>query len=182
MDKEKYKSIESYKSLYEISRCWKLKTFNYLWHWKEAIVKVEILKRGHSRVSLQINKIKKRYLIHRLVYLTFNNLPLDSKIKVLHRKESLDKYWALNNDLDNLWWWTQKDNMRDCWNKWRWKVPMLKWEKIHSSKLKNEDILKIKDLYGKGCTQCVIANIFWVGQGNISRVVNNLTWKHITKL
>ncbi len=66
---------------------------------------------------LSKNSIHNTYSVHRLIAQHFipnpDNLPC-----VLHKDETLIN-WRLDNWSDNLWWGTQKENVRDMFKKWR---------------------------------------------------------------
>lgn len=63
------------------------------------------IRNGYQMVKLTVNKIKKDYLVHRLVALTFldNSLNLP---QVNHKDKN-----KLNNSVDNLEWVSAQDNM-----------------------------------------------------------------------
>ena len=52
-------------------------------------------------------------------------------------------------------------------------------EKIHCSKLKDGDIIFIKELWDEGYNQSEIGKIFSVARSTIGRVVRNENWKHV---
>lgn len=62
--------------------------------------------------------VRNRLTIHRLVAQHFIPNPLNLPY-VLHKVEDLDEKGFLYNWEDNLFWWTQKDNMIDRSKKWR---------------------------------------------------------------
>lgn len=114
---EIWKDIVWYEGIYHISNLGRIKSFK---QWKIVIRTNWITNSVYSSISLLKNKIIKSYLIHRLVAIHFipnpDNLPC-----VLHRKEDLDENGLLYNWEDNLFWWTQKDNVIDMLKKWRQK-------------------------------------------------------------
>jgi len=134
----------------------KIMSFHNLWWYK--------------RVSLSIWKAKsKLYLVHMVVFCTFNNLSLDfkwqkSKTLVLHRNDIRD-----DNRLDNLFLWTQYDNIKDMKKKWRQRNWIIKKVKIWF-----EDVEKIKQSYKELWNVYKVALLFWVSGATISRV---LSWK-----
>lgn len=93
---------------------------------KRWIMKLESNHYWHRRVKLYWNgwrKDVKYYQVHRLVYCVFNNLDyhfwLSDRISksewlVLHKDNN-----PANNKLENLYLWTQKDNMQQCIKDWR---------------------------------------------------------------
>ena len=78
-----------------------------------------------------------------------------------------------NNYVGNLRWDTRKNNKADMiiHNT----IP--KGEKHHSAKLKNVDIINIRNLWLQGTYQNAIANKYHTSQQNISRIVNRKRWK-----
>jgi len=69
---------------------------------------------------------------------------------------------------------SHKDNAEDRVNKQR----SANGEKL-SKKLKNEDVLKIRDLHKKNKSQDFISRMFGVTQTAISRIVRRKTWNHL---
>ena len=57
------------------------------------------IRNGYQMVKLTVNKIKKDYLVHRLVALTFLDNPLNLP-QVNHKDKN-----KLNNSVDNLEWY-----------------------------------------------------------------------------
>lgn len=87
---------------------------------------------------------------------------------------------------DHLWIGTQKDNAQDA--KKKGLLPNLKGLKKpqsfigqnhHSSKLKNEDVFRIRQLYREGTSGYRLHKIYNVTKKCISDILNNKTWKHL---
>ena len=75
METEIWKDIKGYNWKYQISSLWNVKSLNYNHSWKEKLLKNEILKSWYINISLCKFWKVKRFLVHRLVCLTFlNNL------------------------------------------------------------------------------------------------------------
>ena len=110
---EIWKPIKDYEGLYEISSIWSVKSLHY---WREKILKLWM--QDQYSIILLRNILRKKYRVHRLVAQAFipnpDNLPC-----VLHKDETLDENWLLYNWIDNLFWWTQSDNLKDMVKKWR---------------------------------------------------------------
>lgn len=82
----------------------------------------------------------------------------------------------------HLWLGTQKENMRDCANKGRRsKNSRQKPGEQHSlAKLKDNDIRKIRNLYGRGCYSYTdIAAIWNISPSQVGRIIKFQRWKHI---
>lgn len=82
-----------------------------------------------------------------------------------------------DNRLENLRWVTRKQNMRfiskrrgNNWNK---------GENHPAAILTNEIILEIRKLFSQGKRQKDISDLFNLGQGYVSLIVNRKIWKHI---
>ena len=98
---EIWKPIKDYEGLYEVSNFGRIKTLSrYIRNRKmpEKIKKLEKDRYGYLRIELSKNKIRKKYLVHRLVAQAFipnnNNLPC-----INHKDENKS-----NNIVNNLEW------------------------------------------------------------------------------
>lgn len=70
-------------------------------------------------------------------------------------------------------------NNRDCYAKGR--HPILRGENDPKSKLNNEKVLKIIELYKTGCySQYAIAKMFGVSRSAVLNVLRGITWSEIT--
>ncbi len=75
---------------------------------------------------------------------------------------------------------THKDNMGDCAAKGRNHVPPQQGELHSQAKLKDSDVLKIRELWNTGqFTLLQLANQFGVGFVQIHRIVYRKNWNHI---
>lgn len=175
------KDIIWYDWLYQVSNLWRVKSLDRV-----------ILIKQRDRVwrNIQVNrKIKwiilentihhswycrlsiwnRWYLVHRLVFCTFNNLSLDflwqkSNTLVCHKNDI-----KTDNRLENLFLWTQQDNIDDMMKKWR----RVQW-RILKIKIWYEDVENIKSEYKRLWSIYKVAPLFWVSYATISRVIN---WK-----
>lgn len=101
---EVWKDIEGYEGLYQVSNLGNVRSLNY-----GCTGEIKLLKQstdcGYKRINLYKNGKRERYLVHRLVAMTFipnlDNLPM-----VNHKDE--DKS---NNNVNNLEWCTREYNM-----------------------------------------------------------------------
>lgn len=107
MEQEIWQDVVWYEGLYQISNLGNVKR---LWFQKN-ILKEKILKFWKSKswylyINLYINGIRKYYLIHRLVCMSFLN-NINNKPHVNH------KNWIKSdNRLENLEWCTRSENMK----------------------------------------------------------------------
>lgn len=121
----------------------------------------------------------RHYQVHRLVYCVFNGLDynewLDTDMSkcsmlVLHKDNN-----PLNNRLDNLYTWTQKDNMSQCKNDWRF-VYNKWWGK---NKLKKETVVKVKKYLREWMRWADVANMLWLKRTTVYGIKTWRSWKNV---
>lgn len=139
----------------------------------------------YHRVSIVIwDSWKQRNLsLHRLIAYAFLWLDIDdTKTFVCHKNDIRD-----DNRLDNLFLWSNKDNVRDMIKKWRmvffgktatW-VNYNNWEKIWTSKLTEEQVIEIKQRLISWEQWDKIAIDMNVRPATISAIKSGKSWKHI---
>ena len=103
---EEWRDIAGYEGLYQVSDWGNVRSLNYR-HTKEICnLKQEVVKDGYKRIVL-CHKVKKKYLIHRLVAEAFipnpDNKPLVDHIIPISEGGS--------NELSNLRWCTYEENL-----------------------------------------------------------------------
>jgi hypothetical protein len=76
-----------------------------------------------------------------------------------------------NYEPGNVTWKLLAENTRE--------MQHAKGEKVASSKLTEEQVLKIRDLKEKGCGVRQLGRLYGVDHNTISAIVNRRTWKHI---
>lgn len=112
------------------------------------------------------------HLAHRIAWILANG-PIPDGFCVLHRCDIRN---CVN--IEHLFLGTNADNSADMVAKERQFRPI---GEIHQgSKLKESDVLKIRQLYGQGkYDQLDLAIMFEVSSLTISAIINRKTWKHI---
>lgn len=116
--KEEWKPIKGYEGLYEINNFGEVKALVRIKNCnrgygkiKEHIMKQTNCRSAYYRVPLtNRNHIKKYYLVHRLVAMTFISNP-DNFKDVNHKDGN-----KLNNRVDNLEWCTRSYNLYHAYN------------------------------------------------------------------
>ncbi len=114
-----------------------------------------------------------RKSIHRLVALHF--LPQNETLGEINHKDGCKE----NNVVDNLEFSTRSHNIKHAYSLGL-KMPVrLNGESCSKSKLKNGDVLKIRQLSVDGVSQELLSKMFNTHKTNINYIVNRKTWKHI---
>lgn len=101
---EVWKDIEGYEGLYQVSNLGRVRSLNYNHTGEIKLLKQDISHNGYKRAMLYKDGKMKRYLVHRLVAMTFISNPDDLPI-VNHKDEN-----KTNNNVNNLEWCTYKYN------------------------------------------------------------------------
>lgn len=143
---------------------------NGCWEWICSLDKAGYASTCYVRNGRKITM--KGYKVSYLVFI--GEIPND--LWVLHK---CDNRKCINPD--HLFLGTCQDNHDDMRSKNRacdYKKA-LKGEVNHKSKLKNQDILNIKNLNEKGLTGMEISKIYNVDSSTIYKILKNTTWKHI---
>lgn len=160
--KEKWKYIKGFENLYQISNFGRIKSM----YSNELILKFRLSSTGYFRVYLYKNKIAKDFYVHRLVGKAFVK-GYKKGLEINHKD-----FNKLNNFYKNLEWLTKNKNILYS------KFNNLKGEQVHTSKLTNKQVIKIRKLKGK-FTQKEIGKMFNVRENSILNIFKNRTWKHL---
>lgn len=167
-DKEIWKDIKGYEGLYQISNLGRVKSLNYNRTNKEKIMKV--FKNKYYGLILRKNNKNKYFRLHRLLALNFLKKEKYQNI-VMHIDGN-----CLNNNLNNLKWGTQSENVLQAYRKDRTKKAKC-GEKSNFSKLNKKQVLFIKK-NKKKYSQYKLAEIFNVSQPCINFIINNKRWQN----
>lgn len=130
---------------------------------------------GHPDIRFRYGTIvsnRKRILAHRLSWELYTNEKIPTGKFICHKCDI-----PLCVNPSHLFLGDPVSNMVDREMKHRGPQGERNW----CAKLKEKDISKIKKLWKSGKKQVEIAALFGVSQGAISSVVNDKTWKHISK-
>lgn len=173
---EIWKDIPQYEGMYQASNLGNIKSLKRKkWNgfdYQEVIEKIlsQKLHEGYKYVNLCKKGEQKLIGVHRLVALAFLNNP-DNK-KYVHHKDNNPQ----NNNVDNLEWCTQKENISYSVQQGRFNQGTLS----PRTKFTEADITEIrKRIESKEISQNKIAKELGVSQNCISEIVNRKTWKHI---
>lgn len=159
--KEEWRDILWYEWRYQVSSLGNVRSFcSRRWLLKEPRnLKLRYNKWNWSYM-IYLSRTEEQ-LVYRLVAQAFLWLDMkDRKQYVCHKDDN-----RLNNCVDNLFIWTQKDNIIDCIRKW----------KLTQKKLSSIDLLCVRKLYWSGEKIKNISNFFNISPSHTVRI-----WKHYT--
>ena len=167
---EIWKDIPKYIGLYQVSNYGKIKNYK-----TGKLRKPSRASRyGHLHIVLFKNKIKKYFLVHRLVLEAFV-CPCPKGMECRHLDGN-----PYNNRLDNLIWGTHKENVQDSIKHKTNYISMYDKENYISAKVNKNKILEIRRLIEKGdLTQRQIGSMFKLDQSTISYIKRRKMWGDI---
>jgi hypothetical protein len=174
--KEIWKDIKGYEGLYQVSNLggvkrierYNIKKCRY-GNYCKLLLKEKIIfgcldKNGYYKTSLSKNKIKKTFRINRLVAQTFLDNP-ENKPQVNHKDGN-----KLNNNITNL------ENISHAIKNNLIKV---KGNDNPNSKLKEKDVIEIKQYLRDGKSNKEIATIFNISNQMISNIKLGYNWSYV---
>ena len=127
--KEIWVDVKGYEGLYQISNIGRVKSYHYDKNGK--ILKLQINEDGYYKVTLNKNKNKKTYSVHRLVAIHFIDNP-NNYSEINHKDENKQ-----NNNFENLEWCSRKYNVNYGTGRKRQREKMIgkKFSEEHKKKL-----------------------------------------------
>lgn len=169
---EVWKDIDGYEGIYKISN---LSRIISLKHNKINILKQIDTKSKYVRINLYLYGKRNTEMVHRLTALAF--IPNPENKPCVNHKNGIKN----DNRVENLEWATYLDNnIHALKNKLRINK---NGEDHFNSKLNVKKVIEIRLKYKTGLfTLLDLANEYGVGFKNISKIVNNKTWKHCNKI
>ncbi len=126
--------------------------------------------RGYFTVALR----GKTHKVHRLVAETFMPNPKNNPL-VCH-KNSIQT----DNRLENLYWGTYKENIRDSIELGRHRSLHQRGEKSAVAKLTDKKVRVMKWALHYGCPHKYLVEVFKVSLATIGNIKRGANWKHIT--
>jgi hypothetical protein len=171
--KEIFRDIERYEGLYQISNFGQVKSLkridlnNHLL--EEKILKNSLTLKGYFQTALYKDSKVARFATHRLVAQAF--IPnLENKPQINHKNGV-----KICNEVWNLEWVTAKENT--CHAE-KMNLRNSKGENNFTSKLKNEEIIKIRNECKK-YTVPILSKKYNIDEITIWRIIKGEAWNHI---
>ncbi len=178
--KETWKDIPEYEGYYQVSNLGRVRSLdrvmlrcnNSLKTLEGKLLLSDLMKGGYLQIQLSKNSERKKFLIHRLVLLTFIG-PCPDGMEACHNDGN-----RINNVIYNLRYDTRKNNIIDRERHGN----TAKGESHGLSKLIESDVIEIRESYKEGnISQNELARKYNVSRGSIRYVINRKSWKHIQK-
>lgn len=120
---------------------------------------------GYHQYCLFINGKYRKIGVHRLLAIVY--IPNPDNKEVVNHKDGV----RTNNSLDNLEWFTQKENVRDGYDRMRRNEIL-----PHKSKLTKESVIDIYKMLSNGLPTIAISKKHSVSLGAIREINNCKTW------
>lgn len=182
-NEEKWLDVKGFEGLYQVSNTGKIRSVDRLIlknnnrhaRFKGQLLKPVTDRNGYRRIVLCKNKEKKTLSVHRLMAIAFIPNPLNHK-QVNHINGIKD-----DNRLENLEWCTPSENILHAFRIGLGNSGLKgrNGERHPSSKLKTQDVLKIKQLLRQKQTNVAIAAKFNISEKAISDIRIKRTWAHL---
>jgi len=170
---EIWKPLKEYEGLYEISNMGNIRSLIKKGNTKHQIRKTGVdVSTGYINVMLRKNNIPLTKRVHRLVAEAF--IPNPDNKPVVNHKDGNKK----NSAASNLEWMTYSENtLHSLKNGLQKKVF---GDKNYITKIKDQDVLKIREFINEGKTNKEIAKIYNVDPSNISKIKTGKRRSNVT--
>ncbi len=177
---EVWKDIPGYEGYYQASDLGRLRSLDKpvrvnlkgdFYIKKGRILKLCKSKAGYFIINLSVDGKHRTWPVHALVMLTFRNIKNSPANQVNHIDGE-----KLNNKLINLEMTSPLENTTHAI-----KLGLMdnKGSNHGNSKLKETDVLKIREMFFNGFSYKDISIIFSVCRRTVRNVVNKTSWKHV---
>lgn len=178
MENEVWKDITWWEERYQVSNMWRVRSLDHYCNhskWWIALKKWKIMKLNirfwYAHVRFPWSQL---FRVHRLVAQAFLWFNINRKDLVICHKNDIKN----DNRIENLFIWTQSDNIRDCSAKWR--LPSKKWENNNYARLTEEKVKWIKlKLKEWKLNYLEIWDMFWISRQTIWDIKRNRTWSFV---
>ena len=126
---------------------------------------------GYKRVGTTIEGRVCRFLVHRLVMLTFDPRPDSDDLDVNHKD-----FDRSHNDFDNLEWMTQLENNRYSADAGRHEMAGVANPK---AKITDDDVREMRKRFADGATYRDLVALYPLDNTGVWRVITRRSWAHV---
>ena len=162
MKNEIWKDIKGYEGFYQVSNLGNVKNVR-----RNSIRKLKEDNSGYLHCLLSVNKVRKTFLVHRLVATSFIENP-ENKPLINHINANRS-----DNRVENLEWCTQKENMNHSRKMGNQFHSSLKGEKHHNTQISNERIALMRKARSLGMTHKDIALLVGISVSYTTMILTN---------
>lgn len=141
---------------------------NQPWSVPGRVLKHDVNKDGHARVTLFTYGIRKKEFVHRLVCSAWHGPCHPDRPIACHRND--DKS---DNTPKNIYWGTIKDNGRDSVRNGK----SVRGESVNTARLTEAQVVEIRHKAASGALNTELAKEYGVPDSNISMIVRGINWK-----
>lgn len=172
IDDEEWREIPFADKKYEVSSYGRVKSYCYSKN-SGKILKPGLTK-GFFTVTFKTEGKKKTFLVHKLVAMMFIKKDNEDQVIAIH----LD--WnKRNNHFSNLKWVTREAAYDRIMPRLQEINKIKNKGIIRNSKLKPEDVERLKSMLEKGIKQNVIAKLFSISEMQVTRIKRGENWAKI---
>lgn len=169
---EEWKDVKGFEGRFKISNQGKILSINGKFK-GERLLNPCIDKEGYYVTELRMNPISRRVRVHSLVAEHFINMPEGLSHPCVNHKDGN----KLNNDYTNLEIISKKENCAHAVNTG---LHSIKGSKHPNSKMTEESVIKIRELYSLGNTSHSKLGLFFgITREQARDIINRKNWKHI---
>jgi hypothetical protein len=128
--------------------------------------------RGDLAVNVIVKKLRRAFLVSRVVAQAFLGEPTHPKMQVNHKNGNF-----LDNSIQNLEWVTPSENMKHAYRTGLRK--RMQGESHPMTNLTEEDVINIRLLRKQGATVKYIASQFRIKRSSIYNILSGKRWTHL---
>ena len=161
---ENWKDVPGYEGAYEVSDAGRVRSLL-----SNRILKPYKTNNGRNIVSLYKDGLRQRFLVYRLVLITFVGHPDEGQVACHNDGD------RTNDQLSNLRWDSQSRNCADKEDHGTAQVG----ERHGRAILKDSDVIEMRRMYANGYRQTEIARKFNYCISNLGRILRRESWKHV---
>lgn len=176
-----WKEVSGYEDFYQVNNVGEVRSLDRTTTFSNGRVKsfkgqnlsLSVAGAGYLMAQLSYNGEKKKQYVHRLVAKAF--IKNDSNKPEINHKDGN----KLNNSVENLEWCTSSENKKHAYKNGLRSVVDVNGEKNGRSKLKEKEIIEIREKHKQGFSYESIGKVYGVHKATIGKIVRRKLWSKI---